>query len=181
MMPIVRLSQIICGLLLLALLFQLCCLAIGVLLQNQQLALGGGDMQIGIYPPDYGLQVLPLLQQSGYSELWLSLPEQCFFLLLNFWLLRLFWLYRQMQIFTRQNVQYFQLIGILLSVWALWQVLYPPLVVTVVNWLQQTDQLKYLTVHDYQLLLFIGGLIVWAIGRVMAYGLELQQEQDLVI
>ena len=36
-------------------------------------------------------------------------------------------------------------------------------------------------VRDYQLLLFIVGLIVWAMGRVMAYGLQLQQEQDLVI
>lgn len=181
MMPIVRLSNLICVLLLLGLLLQLGSLVVSLGLGDRSLAVGNGEMQLAIQPPDYSHKAIPVLQQLGYSLYWLSVPEQIFYLLLNIWLLRLFALYRRMVIFTEQNVHYFQCIGILLMIWACWKVLYTPLLVTVLGWLQHSRPLRYLEVQDSQLMLLVVGLIVWATGRVMAYGLALQQEQDLVI
>lgn len=181
MKAIVRLSQLICALLSMILLLYLVSLAYTLWLGQQQPQLDTSMMHLTLQVPDYGSEAWPVLHQLGYSRLWLSLPQLCFVLVLNFWLLRLFWLYRQMVIFTPKNIQYFQHIGVLLSCWACWQVCYAPLLVTVLNQLHQQQHLRYLRVEDTQLMLLVTGLIVWATGRVMAYGLQLKQEQDLVI
>jgi len=181
MMPIVRLSNLICGLLVLLLLLQVSSLCFILWTGNQDLAVSSGAMQLALNPPDYTDKAIPVLNQFGYSQFWLILPEQGFYLLLNFWLLRLFALYRRMVIFSPLNVQYFQYVGILLAVWALWQMLYAPALVTLVGLVQESKPRCYIEVQDSQLMLLIAGLIVWATGRVMAYGLKLQQEQDLVI
>lgn len=181
MKAIVRLSQLICALLVIILLLHLVSLAYTLWLGNQQFQLSGAMMQLALQVPGYSRKAWPVLQQLGYSQLWLSLPQQFFVILLNGYLLRLFLLYRQMVIFTPKNVQCFQHIGVLFMVWACWQVLYSPLLVTVVNQLHQQQHLRYLQVEDSQLMLLVTGLIVWATGRVMAYGLQLKQEQDLVI
>ena len=181
MTTIVRLSNLICGLLALLMMLQISSLCFSLWVGDQSLAIGGGEMRLAISPPDYTQRAVPVLSQFGYSQFWLSLPEQGFYLLLNFWLLRLFALYRQMIIFSPLNVLYFQYVGILLAVWALWKVLYTPVFVTMVGFIHQSKLVRYIEVQDSQLMLLIMGLIVWATGRVMAHGLKLQQEQDLVI
>jgi hypothetical protein len=186
MEKIKRLSLMVkCGLI-----FTCCSLlfsmAVGLFLPDGQLQLGkegGMHIWVGLEVTGQWLDLATRLHLAGFNERWLlGLPQLLPLLCINLLLLRLFGLYQRGQIFTRANIKCFAHIGWTLVAYFLLNLLYPPLLITVLNELPGAPALpRSISLQDTDILILLSGLILTVIAQVMSQGAAMQAEQELTI
>jgi hypothetical protein len=123
------------------------------------------------------------LEQEGFNSLLiLGTAELLPLAMVYLFVFRLFGLYQQGLIFTQRNINCFRNIGSWLLIWIVIKIFYPVLVTLILRFSGASDSLSIIvTISSVELNRLLIGLVIYAIGWVMAEANKLQHEQELVI
>jgi len=104
------------------------------------------------------------------------------YLFIYFFAFKLFGLYRQGEIFTLATSQCLKNVGKTLLFWIAINLMYPLLVTLVIRFGGWSETLAiHMSVSSTELLYLLLGLIIYVMAWVMAQGIEMKEDQELVI
>jgi hypothetical protein len=112
----------------------------------------------------------------------LSSIELLPYLIIYYFLFKLFSYYQQGEIFTIANISCLKNIGKTLLAWIGISIFYPVLVTFFIRLTGLSDKLAiYVNVGSSELFYLVSGLVIYVMAWVMTIGIELKQEQELVV
>lgn len=153
--------------------------------EQHQLNVGGDNIELLMsYETTNSWKMMALsLDAEGFNSLLILGTIQLLpYLFIYIFLFKLFSLYRQGEIFTLATSQCLKNVGKTLLAWIAINLLYPLLVTLVIRFGGWSDTLAiHVHLGTTELFYLLLGLIIYVMAWVMTQGIEMQQEQELII